>query len=62
MNKRIKNQLLKIAQETMEIETFESRQSDSLDFYDGLACWSIEKALEKAYELGQKEGEKKANK
>ena len=45
MNKRIKNQLLKIAQETMEIETFESRQSDSLDFYDGLACWSIEKVL-----------------
>lgn len=62
MNKRIKAKLLKIAQEKMYIETFEVRNLSRLDFHDEVPVWGMEDALTLAYELGLKEGEKKAKK
>ena len=47
-----------IAQEYMSIDTLETRNSDSLDFYD-CSVWSIRNALTKAYELGKAEKEAK---
>lgn len=47
-----------IAQEYMSIDTLETRNSDSLDFYD-CSVWSIRNALAKAYEMGK--AEKEAN-
>jgi len=44
--------LAEIARDVLGIETLESRKSDDLDFHD-LAVWSIEKALQAAYEAGQ---------
>lgn len=41
-----------IAQEYMSIDTLETRNSDSLDFYE-CSVWSIRNALAKAYELGK---------
>jgi hypothetical protein len=35
----------------LSIETLETRNSDSLDFYD-VAVWSLKKALQEAYEAG----------
>lgn len=45
------NELLKIAQTILDIETLETRNSDSLDFKEQ-AVWSIKEALEKAYKAG----------
>lgn len=42
----------KIAREILDLETLETRNSDSLDFHD-LAVWEIRKALEAAYEAGR---------
>ena len=43
--------LAKIARDVLGIETLETRKSDEADFHD-LAVWSIEKALQAAYEAG----------
>lgn len=42
----------KIAREILDLETLETRNSDSLDFHD-LAVWEIRKALEAAYRAGR---------
>jgi hypothetical protein len=42
----------KIAREILDLETLETRNSDSLDFHD-IAVWEIRKALEAAYEAGR---------
>ncbi len=42
----------KIAREILDLETLETRKSDSLDFHD-MAVWEIRKALEAAYEAGR---------
>jgi len=47
--------LAEIARDVLGIETIETRKSDDLDFHD-LAVWSIEKALEVAYEAGRLAG------
>ena len=44
--------LEKIAQETVWVDTLETRMSDSLDFYD-ISVWGLKYALQKAYELGR---------
>jgi hypothetical protein len=43
-----KRELCKI----LGIETLKERKMDSLDFNE-LAVWSLEKALQKAYEMGR---------
>lgn len=46
------NQLFKeIAKEHLNMETLETRNSDSLDFYD-VSVWGIAAALEAAYQAG----------
>ena len=45
--------LTEIAQEELQVETLEQRWSDNLDFYD-VSVWGIKRALERAYEAGQK--------
>lgn len=47
-----------IAKECLDIETLETRNSDSLDFYD-CSVWSIRNALAQAYALGQAAGKPK---
>jgi hypothetical protein len=42
-----------IAAETLNLETLETRNSDSLDFHD-VAVWQIRAALEAAFEAGRK--------
>ena len=44
--------LEKIAKEILSIETLETRNSDSLDFYE-VSVWGIKEALEAAYKAGQ---------
>lgn len=44
--------LEKIAKEILNLETLETRHSDSLDFSDQ-SVWGIKKALEEAYKAGQ---------
>jgi len=44
--------LANIARDILNLETLETRRSDSLDFHD-LAVWSIRKALEAAFEAGR---------
>ena len=41
------------AKEELFVETLEKRWSDNLDFYD-VSVWGIKRALERAYEAGQK--------
>ncbi|KLL34926.1 hypothetical protein WA04_11970 [Streptococcus agalactiae] len=45
--------LTAIAQEELLVDTLETRMSDNLDFYD-VSVWGIKRALERAYEAGQK--------
>ena len=45
-------QLLKIAKTILDLETLETRKSDSLDFKEQ-AIWNIKEALEQAYKAGQ---------
>lgn len=47
-----------IAQRHLGIETLVTRNSDSLDFHD-VAVWSIQAALEAAYEAGRASAKKK---
>jgi len=44
-----------IVRDVLDIETLATRKSDGLDFHD-LAVWSIEKALQAAYEAGRLAG------
>ena len=44
--------LSEVAKKHLNIETLETRNSDSLDFYD-VAVWSLKDTLEAAYEAGQ---------
>jgi len=48
MQKTIK----KIAKESLDIDTLETRNSDHYDFHD-VSVWGIREALEKAYKAGQ---------
>lgn len=48
----MKKELEKIAQEVLDIETLETRMSDSLDFHE-VSVWSLEEALKQAYEAGK---------
>lgn len=51
--KRAKDaQLERIANTYLDLETLETRKSDSLDFHD-LAVWNIKEALEAAFEAGK---------
>jgi hypothetical protein len=43
--------LAEIAKKHLAIDTLDSQQSDQLDFHD-LAVWSIEQALEAAFQAG----------
>ncbi len=47
----IQNILTLIAQNHLDIETLETRNSDSLDFHD-TAVWSLRAALEAAFMAG----------
>lgn len=51
----IKETLAKIAAEKLDVETLETRKSDSLDFHDGIAVWQIEEALRAAYAAGARQ-------
>lgn len=44
--------LEQIARKHLGLETLQTRRSDQLDFHD-LAVWSIEAALQAAFEAGQ---------
>jgi len=48
----MKNDLERIALEILDLETLETRNSDSLDFSDQ-AVWTLMAALEAAYKAGQ---------
>lgn len=43
--------LVEIAKKHLNLETLETRNSDSLDFHD-VAVWSLKDALQEAYEAG----------
>jgi len=55
MNKTID----RIAHEILDLDTLDTRNSDSLDFHD-LAVWRIKEALEAAYTAGREAGKKQA--
>ena len=57
MNKDVEQALSAIATNHLQIETLETRHSDSLDFHD-VAVWSIKAALVEAFELGQQNSNK----
>jgi hypothetical protein len=61
MTKRQRALLAAIAREHLNIETLETRKSDSLDFHD-CAVWCIEDALQAAFEAGQAAERKKHQK
>ena len=46
-----KQTLEQIAAEILNVDTLETRNSDSADFHD-LAVWNIKAALEAAYQAG----------
>ena len=48
----MKNDMERIALEVLDLETLETRNSDSLDFSDK-AVWTLKAALEAAYKAGQ---------
>ena len=48
----MKEKLAKIAKDILSVKTLETRNSDSLDFYD-MSVWQIKEALELAYKLGK---------
>ena len=57
MDKNTDHALTEIAQRHFQIETLETRKSDSLDFHD-VSVWAIKEALNEAYELGKKQGKR----
>lgn len=52
MKKSVEKKLEKIAKDVLFVETLETRNSDSLDFYD-ISVWGLKEALFQAYKLGQ---------
>jgi len=56
--KKLDKELTRIAKEHLDLETLETRRSDSLDFHD-CSVWGIKAALEAAYKAGLAAGEKK---
>ncbi|NCT08443.1 MAG: hypothetical protein GW769_17045 [Alphaproteobacteria bacterium] len=50
---KIDQLLTEIAKKHLNLETLETRNSDSLDFHD-VAVWAIKDALQEAYEAGVK--------
>lgn len=55
-NQQQVDQLLsEIAKKRMNIETLETRNSDSLDFHD-ISVWSLKDALQEAYNSGKGNG------
>ena len=50
---KIDQLLTEIAKKHLNLETLETRSSDSLDFHD-VAVWAIKDALQEAYEAGVK--------
>lgn len=52
--------IAKIAQEMLDIDTLETRNSDSLDFHE-VSVWGIKSALEAAYKAGRESNGKKQN-
>ena len=50
--KNMNSSIKKIAGEILDLDTLETRKSDSLDFHD-MAVWQIRKALEAAYTAGR---------
>jgi len=59
--KRMNAAIEKIAREILDLETLETRRSDSLDFHD-IAVWEIRKALEAAFKAGQTQTNNKKEK
>lgn len=57
MSENTDRTLTEIARDHFQLETLETRNSDSLDFHD-VAVWSIKDALKEAYELGLKSAQK----
>ena len=51
----INRRLEEIAKTVLDLQTLETRRSDSLDFHD-LAVWSIREALLAAYRAGRESG------
>lgn len=52
MNEQREALLAQIAAKHLDMETLETRNSDSLDFHE-LAVWNIKEALEAAFKAGQ---------
>ena len=52
IQQQIDQLLTKIAKKHLNLETLETRNSDSLDFHD-VAVWAIKDALQEAYEAGK---------
>ncbi len=46
--------LSNVAKKYLDIDTLETQMSDSLDFHE-VSVWGLKEALNKAYELGQKD-------
>lgn len=58
INSDIYNEFTKIANKYLNIETLETRMSDSLDFHD-VSVWGVLDALTEAYKLGFEHGKRK---
>ena len=56
---KLEQLLTQIAQSKLDIETLETRKSDSLDFHD-VAVWCLRDALEAAFNAGVEQGRKAA--
>jgi hypothetical protein len=56
---KLEQLLTQIAQNKLDIETLETRKSDSLDFHD-VAVWCLRDALEAAFNAGVEQGSKAA--
>lgn len=54
-------QIKQIALSTLDLETLETQNSDSLDFHD-IAIWRIKDALEAAYAAGERAHTRKNSK
>jgi len=61
MNATTNKILESIAQKHLDIETLQTRKSDSLDFHD-IAVWNIKEALEAAFKAGAQAGADHATK
>ena len=52
---KAERQIAKIARDILDLETLETRKSDSLDFHD-MAVWQLRDALIAAYNAGREAG------